>query len=103
MVRGKPPPRAFCADTTVGGRRYDLHFRVGAVAILASAPPLIYKPEWPFQRQSSASPGANSIRHADTTGVIVTHGTTTSEDTAFFLHLLAKTRKPVVLTNSQQQ
>lgn len=37
------------------------------------------------------------------TGVIVTHGTTTSEDTAFFLHLLVKTKKPVVVTNSQRQ
>lgn len=36
-------------------------------------------------------------------GVIVTHGTTTSEDTAFFLHLLVKTRKPIVVTNAQRQ
>lgn len=36
-------------------------------------------------------------------GVIVTHGTTTSEETAYFLHLLVKTRKPIVLTNSQRR
>ena len=36
-------------------------------------------------------------------GVIVTHGTSTSEDTAFFLHLLVRSQKPVVVTNSQRQ
>lgn len=35
-------------------------------------------------------------------GIIVTHGTTTSEDTAYFLHLLIRTNKPIVLTNSQR-
>ena len=35
-------------------------------------------------------------------GVIVTHGTTTSEDTAYYLHLLIRTNKPIVLTNSQR-
>ncbi len=36
------------------------------------------------------------------TGIIVTHGTTTSEDTAYYLQLLVRTDKPVVLTNSQR-
>jgi L-asparaginase len=35
-------------------------------------------------------------------GVIVTHGTSTSEDTAFFLNLLVKSEKPVVVANSQR-
>ena len=35
-------------------------------------------------------------------GVIVTQGTFTSEDTAYFLHLLVKSDKPVVITNSQR-
>ena len=35
-------------------------------------------------------------------GVIVTHGTTTSEETAYYLHLLIRTTKPIVLTNSQR-
>jgi L-asparaginase type II len=36
-------------------------------------------------------------------GVIVTQGTFTSEDTAYFLHLLVKSNKPVVLANSQRR
>ena len=34
---------------------------------------------------------------------IVTHGTTTSEDTCYFLNLLVNSRKPIVVTNSQRQ
>src|SRR5690606_15382861 len=36
-------------------------------------------------------------------GVIVTQGTTTSEVTAYFLHLLVKSSKPVVVVNSQRR
>jgi len=35
-------------------------------------------------------------------GVIVTQGTFSSEETAYFLHLLVKSDKPVVITNSQR-
>ena len=44
-----------------------------------------------------------AIQEPGVTGVIVTHGTSTSEDTAFFLHLLVKSDKPVVVANSQRQ
>jgi len=43
------------------------------------------------------------IQEPGVRGVIVTHGTSTSEDTAFFLHLLVKSDKPVVVANSQRQ
>ena len=36
-------------------------------------------------------------------GVIVTQGTYASEETAFFLHLLVKSEKPVVIANSQRR
>jgi L-asparaginase len=43
------------------------------------------------------------INEPNVKGVIVTHGTSTSEDTAFFLHLLVKSDKPVVVANSQRR
>lgn len=36
-------------------------------------------------------------------GVVVTHGTYTAEETAYFLHLTASTRKPVVVACSQRK
>jgi len=42
------------------------------------------------------------IKESDVKGVIVTQGTSTSEVTAYFLHLLVNSSKPIVLTNSQR-
>jgi L-asparaginase len=35
---------------------------------------------------------------ADVDGIVITHGTDTIEETAYFLNLVAKTKKPVVMT-----
>ncbi|MCE5264617.1 MAG: asparaginase [Deltaproteobacteria bacterium] len=43
-----------------------------------------------------------SLQRDDIAGAVVTHGTSTLEETAFLLDLLLHTRKPVVLTGSQR-
>ena len=42
-------------------------------------------------------------RDAEVKGIVVTHGSNTVEETAYFLHLTVKTDKPIVLTAAQRQ
>ena len=46
--------------------------------------------------------GGFEAQHGEVDGFVVLHGTGALEETAYFLHLCAKTSKPVVLTGSQR-
>lgn len=55
--------------------------------------------QW-FEVARAASAAAENPR---VDGIIVTHGTFTTEETAYFLHLVVRTEKPIVVVASQRK
>lgn len=87
--------------------------QMGVTALLATVPVLA---QWPFERVSEQVAQLDSkdmalavwqrllqrCRHwlaqPDVQGLVITHGTDTLEETAYFLHAMLAAEKPVVLT-----
>lgn len=80
--------------------------------LMASSPELVGLAEWrvlPLLAKPSASLTfddlialKSAVEAADEDGVVITHGTDTLEETAFFLELTLPTRMPVVVTGAMR-
>jgi L-asparaginase len=70
-----------------------------AVPYRAIPSPKMYFPEW---KDLVLRIDAIAAEHPDLAGIVVTHGTASLEETAYFLNLTVKTPLPVVVIGSQR-
>jgi L-asparaginase len=98
-------------DYSYGDRHYTIAEMIARVPELGSVATLrseqfmnAYGGEVSPQRWADLARRINAImREApDTAGIAVTHGTSTLEETAYFLNLTVKTKKPVVITGAMR-
>lgn len=77
----------------------DRHARVEALQFANVPSPLITPAQWlALSRRIDAA----FADQPDLAGVVVTHGTSRLEETAFFLHLTVRSQRPVVMVGAQR-
>lgn len=98
-------------DYDANGKMLDA---AGVLALLPQAPPNVEIVPVPFRTMSSTGIYFNEWKQLvaqctelaeqipDLAGIVITHGTASMEETAYFLHLTLKVRIPVVLVGSQR-
>jgi L-asparaginase len=103
--------RADFLDYNYGDRHFTIEEMIGRVPELNSLATVrseqfmnAYGGELTPDRWADLARRINAIlrEFPDTTGIAVTHGTSTLEETAYFLNLTVKTSKPVVLTGAMR-
>ena len=84
----------------------DRHPATSALLTSASVEDILREGAETFTPREWLTIGAAVNRAADDPGVdaiVVTHGTYAAEETAYFLHLTARTSKPIVIVCSQRK
>jgi len=98
-------------DYASGGRVLDVHgvlARVPELALVADILPVPFRAipstalAWPEWKELLLICDRLSAEHPDLAGIVVTHGTATLEETAYFLSLTLKVPQPVVVVGAQR-
>ena len=74
------------------------HARLEFVDVMAVGSERFAPPDWVLV----AGEVRNAVAEPHVSGVVLTHGTFTVEETAYFLHLTIQSRKPIVIACSQR-
>lgn len=92
---GRVPIEEVMAD--IRGVSELARFRVTHTSLVGSSE--LRPPDWITVGRAVAAAAGDD----DVSGVVVTHGTFTNEETAYFLQLTVRTEKPIVVVSSQRK